>query len=43
MKKCQNSRNREARTQNFLRRPTMVTSKFLENSQFQQTLNFVKV
>ena len=43
MKKCQNRRNRETRTQNFLRRPTMVSGKFLGNSQFQQTSNFFEV
>ena len=43
MKKYQNRRNRETRTQNFLHRPTMVGGKLLQNSQFQQTPNFFKV
>ena len=42
MKKCQNKWNRETRTQNFLRRPTMVGGKFLGNCQSQQTRNFLK-
>ena len=41
-KKCQNRRNRETRTQNFIRRPTMVGGTFLGNSQFKQTPNFLK-
>ena len=36
-------RNSEIRTQNFLRRPTMVGGKFLGNSQFQQTPIFFEV
>ena len=42
MKKCQNRRNRETRTQNFLCRPTIVGGKFLGNSQLEQTPNFFK-
>ena len=42
-KKSQNRWNSEIRTQNFLRRPTMVGGKFLGNSQFRQTPNFFKV
>ena len=42
-KKSQNRRNSEIRTQNFLRRPTMVGGKFLGNSQFRQTPNFFEV
>ena len=43
MKKCQNRRNSETKTQNFLRPPTMVGGKSLGNSQFQQTPNFLEV
>ena len=42
-KKCQNRRNRETRTQNFLLHPTMVGGNFLGNSQFQQMPNFFEV
>ena len=42
-KKCQNRRNRETRTQNFLHRPNVVDGNFFGNFQFQQTANFFKV
>ena len=43
MEKHQNRQNKESRTQNFLCCPTMLGSKLLRNSQFQQTPNFFKV
>ena len=43
MKKCENTRNSEARTQNFVRHPTMVGGKLLGNCQFQQTPIFFKL
>ena len=42
MKKCQNRQNRETRTQNFLHHPTVIGTKLLWNSQFQQMSNFFK-
>ena len=43
MKKYQNRQNRETRTQDFFRHPTVVGGKLLGNPQFQQTLDFFKV